>query len=86
MAFTLDSKMLLAVVGDPDWTLVSFRWDKAKLESSTRANNYNMTGTIKQIACNPSDYGMIALAGDVGRDAGRISVFAIITVFQSSGC
>lgn len=67
LAFTFDSKLLLGCLGEPDWTMLCFRWDKGKLESSTRANNFNMTGTIKQIACNPSDAGMIALVGNVGK-------------------
>lgn len=65
LAFTFDSRVLLACLGDPDWHLLSFRWDRGKMENITRANNYNLTGTIKGIAANPNDAGMIALCGDV---------------------
>lgn len=35
------------------------------MENVVRANNYNLTGTIKAIAPNPNDAGMMALCGDV---------------------
>lgn len=49
IAFTFDSKMLIAVSGDPDWALYSFKCDKGKLDSTTKANNSNGTGIVSQV-------------------------------------
>lgn len=38
IAFTFDSKYLVAVTGDPNWTMVYYNWEKGKVESQTRAN------------------------------------------------
>ncbi|XP_044252622.1 cilia- and flagella-associated protein 57 [Tribolium madens] len=64
VAFTFDSKYLVCVSGEPDWTLYYFRCDKGKLESSARANNISNTGYVRQIACNPNDANLLALVGD----------------------
>lgn len=65
MSFTFDSKRLLAVYGEPDWMLICFKPDRGKVESITRANNVSNTGTVRQIACNPNDIGVVVLVGDV---------------------
>lgn len=52
--FTLDSKNVVVVTGEPDWHMYVFKSDKAKLESFTRANNSNGTGLIKQVCLNIS--------------------------------
>lgn len=65
MAFTFDSKHLLAVYGEPDWMLICFKSDRGKVESMTRANNISNTGTVRQIACNPNDTGVVVLVGDI---------------------
>lgn len=49
IAFTFDSKTLVTVSGDPDWVLYTFKCDKGKLDSSTKANNSNGTGAICKV-------------------------------------
>ncbi|XP_050311353.1 cilia- and flagella-associated protein 57 [Anthonomus grandis grandis] len=63
--FTYNSKNIILVTGEPDWSLYSFKCDKGRLESFARANNNNNTGTVMQIACNPNDQNQIALVGDL---------------------
>lgn len=65
MSFTSDSKNLIVVYGEPDWMLVSFKADRGKIESMTRANNIANNGTVRQIACNPTDTTVVALVGDL---------------------
>ncbi|KAF5270192.1 hypothetical protein FQR65_LT05672 [Abscondita terminalis] len=72
MEFTIDSKTLIAVTGEPDWNMYVFRCDKGKVESSAKGNNPNNTGTVNQIACNPTDTSVIALVG--------------VTVFKFMAC
>ncbi|XP_050501847.1 cilia- and flagella-associated protein 57 [Diabrotica virgifera virgifera] len=64
MEFTYDSKFMVCVTAEPDWTLYVFKCDKGKLESFARANNLNGTGTVVQVACNPNDVNQIAVCGD----------------------
>lgn len=49
VSFTCDSKCLIFVVGDPDWLMIIFKIDKIKLDSITRANNSNNTGSVIQV-------------------------------------
>ncbi|KAJ8941065.1 hypothetical protein NQ314_010502 [Rhamnusium bicolor] len=62
--FTYDSKHIVCVTGEPDWTMYCFKCDKGRLESFARANNLNGTGTVNQVACNPTDGNQLALVGD----------------------
>ncbi|KAF7265792.1 hypothetical protein GWI33_020867 [Rhynchophorus ferrugineus] len=62
--FTYNSKNIICVTGEPDWSLYCFRCDKGRLESFARANNANSTGTVIQVACNPNDGNQIAVVGD----------------------
>ncbi|XP_030754252.1 cilia- and flagella-associated protein 57 isoform X2 [Sitophilus oryzae] len=62
--FTYNSKNLICVTGEPDWSLYSFKCDKGRLESFARANNANNTGTVRQIACNPGDGNQLVVVGD----------------------
>ncbi|RZC27649.1 WD repeat-containing protein 65 [Asbolus verrucosus] len=64
VAFTFDSKCLVCVTGEPDWTMYVFKCDKGKLESTARANNSNNTGYVRHVCCNPNDANLLALAGD----------------------
>lgn len=63
-AFSFDSKNLYCVTGEPDLTLYAYRCDKGRLESSTRANNANGTGSVSHITCNPNDANLLALVGE----------------------
>ncbi|KAH1015652.1 hypothetical protein HUJ04_007002 [Dendroctonus ponderosae] len=62
--FTFNSKNIIVVTGEPDWSLYSFKCDKGRLESFSRANNANCTGTVVQVACNPNDANQLAVIGE----------------------
>ncbi|CAG9863767.1 unnamed protein product [Phyllotreta striolata] len=62
--FSYDSKYIVAVTGEPDWTMYNIRCEKGRIESFARANNLNGTGTIEQVACNPNDTNQVALCGN----------------------
>ncbi|KAL1494188.1 hypothetical protein ABEB36_009827 [Hypothenemus hampei] len=62
--FTFNSKNIIVVTGEPDWSLYSFKCDKGRLESFARANNLNNTGTVIQVACNPSDAHQLIVIGE----------------------
>ncbi|XP_066140488.1 cilia- and flagella-associated protein 57 [Euwallacea fornicatus] len=62
--FTFNSKHVIAVTGEPDWSLYCFRCDQGRLESSARANNANNTGTVVQVACNPNDANQLVVIGN----------------------
>lgn len=50
IAFTFDSKYLVAIVGEPDWIMLYYNWEKGKVESQTRANNPPAnTGPVTQV-------------------------------------
>ncbi|CAG9770074.1 unnamed protein product [Ceutorhynchus assimilis] len=62
--FTYNSKNIIVVTGEPDWSLYCFKCDKGRLESFARANNSNNTGTVSQLACNPNDANQLAVIGE----------------------
>ncbi|CAH1154655.1 unnamed protein product [Phaedon cochleariae] len=62
--FTFDSKYIVCVTGEPDWSLYCFKCDKGRLESFARANNTNATGTVIQLSCNPNDTNQLVVVGD----------------------
>ncbi|KAJ8957345.1 hypothetical protein NQ318_004824 [Aromia moschata] len=64
LEFTYDSKHLLVITGEPDWTMYCFKCEKGRLESSVRAINSNGTGTINDMACNPNDQNQVIVVGD----------------------
>lgn len=49
-AFTNDGKYLLAVSGEPDWSLYYFNWEKGKMESSCKATVVGNSGTVAQVS------------------------------------
>lgn len=51
--FTFNSKHIILVTGEPDWSLYCFKCDKGRLESFARANNVNNTGTVVQVLIDP---------------------------------
>ncbi|XP_017782730.1 PREDICTED: cilia- and flagella-associated protein 57 [Nicrophorus vespilloides] len=63
ITFTYDSKNLVIVTGEPEWCMYVYKVEKGKLETTSRANNSNGTGTVVQIACNPNDPNLIVLVG-----------------------
>lgn len=52
VAFSYDSKHLIAVSGEPDYHLFQYKVEKGKLESDCRGNNSNQTGTVVQVRKN----------------------------------
>lgn len=47
--FSMDSKYLMAVTGEPDWMLYCYNWEKGKTECFCKALNPNGTGTVVQV-------------------------------------
>lgn len=48
--FTNDGKGVLAVTGEPDWSLYSFNWEKGKMESTCKATVVGNAGTVAQVS------------------------------------
>ncbi|XP_037969047.2 cilia- and flagella-associated protein 57 [Plutella xylostella] len=63
LQFTYDSKYLVAVTGDPDWSLYYYNWDKGKVESHAKAQNPSGQGTVDNVQCNPNDATLVVLTG-----------------------
>lgn len=54
--FTFDSRYIICVSGEPDWTLFCFKCDVGRLESFAKANNANGTGTVLQVKTTCLDF------------------------------
>ncbi|XP_046661792.1 cilia- and flagella-associated protein 57 [Homalodisca vitripennis] len=64
IAFTFDNRYLVAIVGEPDWMMLYYNWEKGKVESQTRANNPPANpGPVYQVATNPTDSAIVAIVG-----------------------
>lgn len=53
LSFSFDGKFLAAILGDPDWTLIYFQWEKGKIDSTTKAKNPATSGHATQVK-NPN--------------------------------
>ncbi|KAK9497801.1 hypothetical protein O3M35_003723 [Rhynocoris fuscipes] len=62
--FTQDNKYLIGIIGEPDWLLLHYNWEKGRLESYTKAIYSNNRGTVQHICANPEDSTVIVLVGD----------------------
>ena len=51
LAFSPDSKYLVTQSGAPDWTLVYWAWEKAKVMAMTKSSNQQGTAAINQVCC-----------------------------------
>lgn len=49
LSFSFDGKFLAAILGDPDWTLIYFQWEKGKIDSTTKARNPTTSGQVTQV-------------------------------------
>ena len=49
LAFSPDSKYLVAQGGKPDWTLLYWTWEKSKVMASTKTSNPQTNGAIYQV-------------------------------------
>ncbi|PIK39548.1 putative cilia- and flagella-associated protein 57 [Apostichopus japonicus] len=63
LAFSPDSKYLIAQGGRPDWTLVYWTWEKSKVTAVTKTSN-PANNDIHQISFNPQDNTQICVVGD----------------------
>jgi WD40 repeat protein len=62
IAFSSDSKYLLAQLGGPDWILHYFAWDKGKLLATVNTAEHNQK--ILQVSVNPKDGTVLFALGD----------------------
>ncbi|XP_019645355.1 PREDICTED: cilia- and flagella-associated protein 57-like [Branchiostoma belcheri] len=63
LAFSPDSKYLIAQGGRPDWVLVYWTWEKSKVMAFTKTTN--QTGNpIYQVTFNPQDNTQICVVGN----------------------
>ena len=52
LAFSPDSKYLVAQGGRPDWTLLYWTWEKSKVMASTKTTNPQTNNPIYQVTCH----------------------------------
>lgn len=62
IAFSSDSKYLVAQLGAPDWTLHYYAWDKGKLIATIKSAEPNQK--ILQVSVNPSDGTLLFTVGE----------------------
>ena len=63
LAFSPDSKGLITHGGAPDWTLVYWMWEKAKVGAVAKTSN-PQNSAIFQCSYNPIDNTVICVTGD----------------------
>uniref|UniRef100_A0A8C5QD76 Cilia and flagella associated protein 57 n=1 Tax=Leptobrachium leishanense TaxID=445787 RepID=A0A8C5QD76_9ANUR len=61
VAFSPDSKYLVAQTGAPDWTIIFWMWEKQKVMATTRVDAQNHP--IYQVSFNPQDNTQICATG-----------------------
>lgn len=65
LAFSPDSKYLVAQGSRPDWTLLYWTWEKSKVMASTRTSNpQNPLGDVYQVSFNPQDNTQLCVIGN----------------------
>ena len=62
LAFSPDSKGLLTHGGAPDWTLVYWQWEKAKVGAVSKSSNQQ--NAVYQVSFNPVDNTVVCVTGD----------------------
>ncbi|XP_071953863.1 cilia- and flagella-associated protein 57-like isoform X2 [Antedon mediterranea] len=63
LAFSPDSKYLIAQAGRPDWILLYWTWEKSKVMASTKTSN-PANNDIYQVSFNPQDNTQICVVGN----------------------
>ncbi|XP_022105499.1 cilia- and flagella-associated protein 57-like [Acanthaster planci] len=63
MAFSPDSKYLIAQGGRPDWTLVYWTWEKSKVMAVTKTTNAT-NNDVYQVSFNPQDNTQLCVVGN----------------------
>ncbi|CAH1775033.1 unnamed protein product [Owenia fusiformis] len=64
LAFSPDSKYLVAQAGRPDWTLLYWTWEKSKVMAVTKTSNPQTNAPIYQVTFNPQDNTQLCVVGD----------------------
>ncbi|KAK7099818.1 cilia- and flagella-associated protein 57-like [Littorina saxatilis] len=65
LAFSPDSKYLVAQGGKPDWMLLYWTWEKSKVMATTRTSNpQNPMGEVYQVSFNPQDNTQLCVIGN----------------------
>ncbi|ELT90948.1 hypothetical protein CAPTEDRAFT_196345 [Capitella teleta] len=64
LAFSPDSKYLVAQGGRPDWTLLYWTWEKSKVMASTKTTNPQTNAPIYQVTFNPQDNTQLCVVGN----------------------
>lgn len=62
LAFSPDSKYLITQGGRPDWTLLYWTWEKAKVLAFTKSTN-QQNSPIYQVTFNPQDNTQVCVTG-----------------------
>ncbi|RXN00688.1 Cilia- and flagella-associated protein 57 [Acipenser ruthenus] len=62
MAFSPDSKYLIAQAGAPDWTLFYWVWEKQKVMATMKTSS--QSNPISQVSFNPQDNTQICVTGN----------------------
>ncbi|XP_069837406.1 cilia- and flagella-associated protein 57 isoform X1 [Dendropsophus ebraccatus] len=61
VAFSPDSKYLVALSGSPEWQIIFWMWEKQKVMATIRADSHN--SPIYQVSFNPHDNAQICVTG-----------------------
>ncbi|XP_044157486.1 cilia- and flagella-associated protein 57 [Bufo gargarizans] len=61
IAFSPDSKYLVALSGSPEWQIIFWMWEKQKVMATVRADSQN--SPIYQVSFNPHDNSQICVTG-----------------------
>ncbi|KAH9523432.1 Cilia- and flagella-associated protein 57 [Bulinus truncatus] len=65
LAFSPDSKYLVAQGGKPDWTLLYWTWEKSKVMASIKTSNpQNPNSEVYQVSFNPQDNTQLCVVGN----------------------
>ncbi|XP_074640882.1 cilia- and flagella-associated protein 57-like [Tubulanus polymorphus] len=63
LAFSPDSKYLVAQGGRPDWTLLYWTWEKSKVMATTKSTNPQTNSPVYQVTFNPQDNTQLCVVG-----------------------
>ncbi|XP_014667325.1 PREDICTED: cilia- and flagella-associated protein 57-like isoform X2 [Priapulus caudatus] len=64
LAFSHDSKFLIAQCNHPDWTLVLWQWEKARVLGSIKTSKSDSMSPVHQVAFSPFDNTHIVVVGE----------------------
>ncbi|GFR57789.1 cilia- and flagella-associated protein 57-like [Elysia marginata] len=65
LAFSPDSKYLVAQGGKPDWTLLYWTWEKSKVMATAKTSNpQNPNSEVYQVSFNPQDNTQLCVVGN----------------------